>query len=165
MRLLTLFVSCAALTGASQAQSPDQMLDPVDLSSPEAAVYSLMRGMYQGNPEMIDQIMLDDAVFRRVIGDGEVRPDGLSAWRDWVGSLEVGAAHEELFGVTSDQFGHMATVWAPFVLTLNGEIVTCGVNTMTLAQIDGDWQIVFGMDTPAPRETCATFKADYLSPK
>ena len=164
MRLLTLFVSCIALTGASQAQAPNQMLDPVDLSSPEAAVYSLMRGMYQASPETIDQVMLDDAVFRRVTGDGQVRPDGLSAWRDWVGSLEVGAAHEELFGVTVNQFGDMATVWAPFVLTLNGEIVTCGVNTMTLARVDGDWQSVFGMDTPAPTETCQTFRATYSAP-
>ena len=165
MRLFALLVYCTALSGTSQAQAPDQMLDPVDLSNPEAAVYSLMRGMYQASPDMIDQVMLDDAFFRRVTGDGQVRPDGLSAWRDWVRSLEVGAAHEELFNVRSDEFGKMATVWAPFVLTLNGEIVNCGVNTMTLARVDGDWQIVFGMDTPAPRETCATFKADYINPK
>lgn len=162
MHLFAFFVACAAFAGTSQAQAPDQMLDPADLSSPEAAVYSLMRGMYQGRPDMIDQVMLDDAIFRRVTGDGQVRQDGLSGWRDWVGSLEVGAAHEELFSVTSDQFGSMATVWAPFVLTLNGEIVNCGVNTMTLAKVESDWQIVFGMDTPAPRETCPTFKAGYL---
>lgn len=161
MRPLIAIAVSALATGLSSAQSAEDMLGPVDLSTPESAVYSLMRGMYQGNAGMIDQVMLEDGVFRRVLRNGRVSPDGLANWREWVGTLEVGTAHEDLFAVQSEQFGNMATVWAPFVIRVDGEIVNCGVNTMTLAQIEKEWKIVFGMDTPAPLETCDTFKAEY----
>lgn len=163
MRPLIAIALAAMTAGLSSAQSADQMLGPVDLSTPERAVYSLMRGMYQGDADMIDQVMLEDGVFRRVLGDGRVSPDGLENWREWVGTLEVGTAHEDLFEVRSEQFGNMATVWAPFVIRVNGEIVNCGVNTMTLAQSEEEWKIVFGMDTPAPIETCGTFKTEYVA--
>ena len=164
MRLFILSTLMTFMSGLSMAQTADQMLGPVDLSTPESAVYSLMRGMYQGDTDMIDQVMFEDGVFRRALPDGRVTQDGLSDWRTWVGTLEVGDAHEELFEVRTQQFGNMATVWAPFVITVNGTIANCGVNTMTLAQSDDEWRIVFGMDTPAPRESCHTFRASYSAP-
>ena len=164
MRLFILSTLMTFMSGLSMAQTADQMLGPVDLSTPESAVYSLMRGMYQGDTDMIDQVMFEDGVFRRALPDGRVTQDGLSDWRTWVGTLEVGDAHEELFEVRTQQFGNMATVWAPFVITVNGTIANCGVNTMTLAQTDDEWRIVFGMDTPAPRESCHTFRANYSAP-
>ena len=163
MRYPFLLAATAFAACISTAQTAEEMLSPVDLSTPEDAVYSLMRGMYQGDAEMIDNVMLEDGVFRRVVADGQVTPDGLDNWRDWVSTLDVGAAHEELFAVTSETFGNMATVWAPFIIRVNGTIVNCGVNTMTLAQVDEDWKIVFGMDTPAARDTCETFKSAYLT--
>lgn len=163
MRLLAIITALTLSACASQAQSPDEMLAPIDLSTPEGAVYSMMRAMYQGDAEMVDQVFLEDAALRRVTSEGELRPDGLERWRDWVGTLEVGTAHEELFGVTSEQLGNLATVWAPFVIRVNGEIVGCGVNTLTLARPEGDWRIVFGMDTGEPKDTCATFEARYLT--
>ena len=164
MRLFILSTLMTFMSGLSMAQTADQMLGPVDLSTPESAVYSLMRGMYQGDTDMIDQVMFEDGVFRRALPDGRVTQDGLSDWRTWVGTLEVGDAHEELFEVRTRQFGNMATVWAPFVITVNGTIANCGVNTMTLAQSDDEWRIVFGMDTPTPRESCHTFRASYSAP-
>lgn len=164
MRLLIFTILFACLPHLSAAQTADQMLGPVDLTTPENAVYSLMRGMYQGDTDMIDQVMLEDGVFRRALPDGQVTQDGLSNWKSWVGTLEIGTAHEELFSVDSLQYGNMATVWAPFVISVNGRIANCGVNTMTLANTDGDWKIVFGMDTPAPKDSCHSFKATYSKP-
>lgn len=164
MRLFILSTVFVIASGVSTAQSADEMLGPVDLSTPKGAVYSLMRGMYQGDPDMIDRVMLEDGVFRRALPDGRITQDGLPDWRTWVGTLEVGTAHEELFEVRTQQFGNMATVWAPFVIRVNGAIANCGVNTMTLAQTGGEWKIVFGMDTPAPGDTCHSFKATYSAP-
>ncbi|GAB5456333.1 MAG: hypothetical protein Hens2KO_25620 [Henriciella sp.] len=164
MRVIVLTALLACTSGLSAAQTAEEMLGPVDLSTPESAVFSLMRGMYQGDTDMIDRVMLEDGVFRRVLPDGRVSQDGLPDWKEWVGTLEVGAAHEDLFAVRTEQFGNMATVWAPFVISVNGEIANCGVNTMTLAQTQGEWKIVFGMDTPAPKDTCHTFKATYPAP-
>lgn len=167
---LALSVFSLALAGCAHADPPgpaaiepmdDAMMAPLDLSTPEAAVHSMMRAMYQGDAGMVDQVFLDGAQLRRVRSDGEVRPDGLSRWRDWVGTLDPGQAHEELFAVTSEQFGNLATVWAPFIVSVDGAVVGCGVNTLTLARTDETWRIVFGMDTGEPADTCGDFKTRY----
>ena len=158
---LALLSSLFFLAAGAHAQTAEEMLAPIDLSSPEASVFSMMRAMYQGDADMVDQVFLDTASLRRVTHEGEIRPNGLQNWRDWVGSLEVGAAHERLFGVQSQQFGKLATVWAPFTIHLNGDLVGCGVNTMTLTEVDGAWRVIYGMDTGAPKETCADFEAEY----
>lgn len=167
---MKLVVSSAAaliltsLTSLAFADGDDaQMLTPIDLSTPEMTAYSMMRAMYQGDADLVDQVFTSDAQLRRVTSEGELRPDGLQRWRDWVGTLEVGDAHEELFGVTSETFGNLATVWAPFTITFKGEMVGCGINQLTLAKIDENWRVVFGMDTQAPKDSCDTFKADYLA--
>lgn len=151
-------LACAAIS--AEAQTAEEMLAPIDLSTPEAAVYSMMRAMYQGDAEMVDQIFLESAILRRVTAEGEIRPDGLQRWRNWVDTLEIGAAHERLYDVRSEQYGKLATVWAPFTIEVNGELVGCGVNTMTLTEQDGAWRVIYGMDTNAPKETCETFEAE-----
>ena len=165
---LAIILTCVTMASCAHADVPsanptDPMRAAIDLSTPENTAYSMMRAMYQGDAEMIDQIFLDGAELRRVRGDGDVRPDGLARWRDWVGTLDVGQAHEELFAVTSQQQGPLATVWAPFLVSVDGALVGCGVNTLTLAQVDGDWRVIFGMDTGEPADTCPGFKARYLA--
>ena len=158
---LALLSSFALFAAAAHAQSAEDMLAPIDLSTPEAAVFSMMRAMYQGDADMVDQVFLETASLRRVTHEGDVRPDGLQRWRDWVGTLDEGAAHERLFGVQTEQFGKLATVWAPFTIHLNGDLVGCGVNTMTLTETEGAWRVIYGMDTSVPKDTCPDFEAKY----
>ena len=158
---LLLALSVSSASADPDAPHPDMLL-PIDLSTPEATAHSMMRAMYQGDAHMVDQVFIDGAQLRRVTTDGEIRPDGLQRWRDWVGSLQPGDAYEELFAVSSQQLGSLATVWAPFLVTYEGELVGCGVNQLTLAYAGGDWRVVFGMDTSEPKDTCDDFKVRYL---
>ena len=164
---MILMAVSACASGADPIPIPSneapEMTAPIDLSPPEATVYSMMRAMYQGDTDMVDQAFLDTATLRRVTIEGEVRPDGLQRWRDWVGTLDQGDAYEELFAVRSEQFGPLASVWAPFVIRYQGELIGCGVNQLTLAQVEGDWRVVFAMDTSEPKETCGEFKARFLA--
>ncbi|MEO0466294.1 MAG: hypothetical protein AAF216_07105 [Pseudomonadota bacterium] len=154
----------ACAYGSASVAEPLDMTAPIDLSTPEAAVYSMIRAMYQGDGEMVDQIFLPGAELRRVSADGEVRPDAFQRWRDWVAGLEVGHAHEELFDVTTEEFGHLATVWAPFVISVGGELAGCGVNTLTLTKVDGDWRVIFAMDSQAPEGTCEELRKAHAAP-
>ena len=85
--LLAPLVSLASLLapGAAGEDAAPDMLAPIDLSSPEATAYSMMRAMYQGAASMVDQVFADGATLRRVTDAGDLRPDGLRRWRDWVG--------------------------------------------------------------------------------
>jgi len=169
---LTLLMACSP-SAPKQARSlaaksitmppPDYAHAPLDLSSPEAAAYAMMIAMYQGDAARIDQIFRDGAALQRVEIDGNVMGDGLERWRNWVSTLELGQAHEEIFAVEVQEFGNLASVWAPFVITFNGEIAGCGINQLSMARQNESWQVVSGMDIPAPKDTCENFKADYLA--
>jgi len=157
--------ACAADTPsiAVTDPSPDYATAPLDLSTPEAAAYSMMIAMYRGDAGMVDNIFLEGATLRRVKADGSVEHDGLQRWRDWVSTLETGQAYEEIFGLKTQQFENLATVWAPFVITFKGEIAGCGVNQLSMVRTQGDWRVVSGMDTQAPKESCPAFKETYLA--
>ncbi len=150
---------------AAQAETPYVMPGleaPLDLSTPEEAVRTMFRAMYLGDAELVDKVFLPDAQLRRVSNTGEIRPDGLQAWRDWVGAQSPGDAVEEIFEIEVQETGQLASVWAPFVVTYKGAVVGCGVNEFVLAKADDDWRIVLAMDNAAPEGTdCTTFKATY----
>jgi len=151
------------LAGCAHAPAPaaPPMTASLDLSTPEAAAYSMMRAMYQGDAAMVDAVFMEGATLRRVTPEGTLGANGLARWRGWVGGLEVGEANEQIFSLETEQFGDLATVWAPFVLTYKGDIAGCGVNTLTLARVAEGWRIASGMDTAAEKEACAGFRASY----
>lgn len=146
--------------------APDYATAPMDLSTPQGTAYSMMMAMYRGDAQMVDKVFSENGRLSRVKADGTVEPDGLKRWRDWVGTLKTGQAHEEIFGLEVQEFGNLATVWAPFVIRFDGKLVGCGVNQLSMAKDGKSWRIISGMDTPAPSENCETFKEQYIeSPK
>ncbi len=153
-------------TALSSDYNPDYATAPLDLSTPERTAYAVMIAMYRGDVEMIDQVFAPEGVLRRLSPTGEISPNGLEPWRDWVATLSPGQAHEELFDIQVEQFDRLATVWAPFVIRLNDEIVGCGVNQFTMANQSADdapaeWRIIAGIDVQAPKERCAGFRESY----
>jgi len=68
-----------------------------------------------------------------------------------------------MFALEVQEFGKLATVWAPFVIRFDGKIVGCGVNQLSMAKDGEEWRVSSGMDTPAPKESCETFKESYLA--
>lgn len=142
---------------------PDYATAPLDLSTPTATAYSMMIGMYRGDVAMIDQVFAPNATLNRLRADGEVRMNGLTPWRDWVSTLEIGQADEQLFDIEVKQFDRLATVWTPFIIRIDGELRGCGVNHFTMVDLaeDGapsEWRILSGIDEQAPVETCDTFR-------
>jgi hypothetical protein len=144
-------------------QTPDYATAPLDLSTPKAVAHSMMIAMYRGDTDMIDQIFIEGATLNRLSADATIRHNGLAPWREWVATLEVGQAHETLFDIKVEQFNTLATVWAPFVIDVNGKRVGCGVNQFTMAKQNEDWRIVSGIDVQAPKEDCETFRQTYQS--
>lgn len=158
-RILTGIGAGLFMLVASGVSAEDQL---PDLTTPETAVRSLFKAMARGDGALVDQVFADDGQLRRITNEGALRADGLPRWREWVDAQEPGDAIEEIFALRVQEFGHLASVWAPFVVTYKGEIAGCGVNEFVLAKSDGDWRIVFGMDTAAaPEVDCASFKESY----
>ena len=155
--------SCTAqLSQSDKSQPPpDYNTAEPDLSTPEGTAYAMMMAMYRGDSELVDRVFHPDGDLHRVRSDGSVQFAERARWQEWVGTLETGYANEEIFNIEVEEFGNLATVWAPFAIWIDGEISGCGVNQLSMAKTDGEWKIISGMDVQAPKDSCESFKADY----
>ena len=123
----------------------------------------MMMAMYRGDAALVDRVFHPKGDLSRIRADGSVKYGGREGWQKWVGTLQKGQANEELFDIKVEQFGNLATVWAPFVISVDGKLVGCGVNQLSMAKQGNDWRIVSGIDVQAPKEDCADFKKNYKS--
>lgn len=149
MRLTGLIM--AALISASSAHAE---------TGPRATVDALFDAMRAGDGAAVLALVNEGAPLARVEKDGSVRDSSFENWASWVDQQTSGDADEQIFDVEVRQFGDLASVWAPFVLTYKGELVGCGVNQFTLAHSDGKWTIIHGVDTQHDGD-CATFRETY----
>ena len=164
---LTLAAACTQsdTQNAPKHQEIDYATAPVDLSSPSASAHAMMIAMYRGDANLIDRVFVDGGTLNRAEADGQLQWDARKNWQNWVASLKIGQVHEEIFDLRVEQYGNLATVWAPFVITVNQNIAGCGVNQLTMinqgTRTDPKWRIVTAIDTQAPKESCAVFKETY----
>ena len=129
---------------------------------PEATIYQLFDHMRAGDGAGIRALVEDGASLDRVTKAGELRKSKFDNWINWVDQQNEGDADEQIFDVVVQEFGGIATVWAPFIIHYKGDLVGCGVNQFTLAKKDDGWRIIHGIDT-AHDGDCATFKESYAS--
>ncbi len=164
LSFLSCLLACSATTESKKTEliSPDYATADIDMTTPEGTAYAMMIAMYRGDTELVDRVFLENGDLTRVKADGTVKYGGRKGWQDWVGALKVGQANEELFAIRTEQFGNLATVWAPFVISFNDKIVGCGVNQLSMAKSDGEWRIISGVDVQAPRDECSAFQKSYI---
>jgi hypothetical protein len=127
-------------------------------ATPKQVINQVFDAMRAGNGDAIRALVVEGASLDRVTAKGELSQSGFERWIGWVDKQSAGDADEQIFAVKTQEFGGLATVWAPFILQYKGELVGCGVNQFTLAKQQGDWKIVHGIDT-AHDGDCSQFKS------
>jgi len=144
-------ILCAALAlGLSLPVGAND--DPVSLVS------NLFDAMRAGDGDAIRAMVLPGAKLDRLKKDGAIHQGTFEKWATWVDTLEPGQADEQIFGVKLLQASDdLATVWAPFQVSFDGEMVGCGVNQFTMARSEGRWKILYGIDQPTG-EDCTKFR-------
>jgi len=128
--------------------------------TPREVVDALFDAMRSGDGDAVREQIADNAALARVQANGNVRASSFNDWADWVDAQNQGDADEQIFDVTVNQSGNLASVWAPFILHYKGDLVGCGVNQFTLARTGGTWTIIHGIDTQDDGD-CSTFKERY----
>lgn len=127
--------------------------------SAQDTVVKLFDGMRAGDGDAIRALVLPEARLDRLKADGTLHQSTFERWASWVDTLESGQADEQIFGVKTVAYSkELATVWAPFVVSLDGEVKGCGVNQFTLAHTAEGWRILYGIDKPTD-EDCTAFRA------
>lgn len=149
-----LLITALALTSAALAPRAHAQ------ETPREVVDALFDAMRAGDGEAVRDQVTDDAPLARVEANGNVRASSFNDWANWVDVQNQGDADEQIFDVTVNQSGNLASVWAPFILHYKGELVGCGVNQFTLARTGQTWTIIHGIDTQDDGD-CSTFKTRY----
>jgi len=76
-----------------------------------------------------------------------IKTESVSDFCRIIGSLPKGAADEQIVFKDIKVDGAMASVWAPFKLYFNGSFYSCGVNSIQMANLNGQWKIQYIIDT------------------
>lgn len=128
---------------------------------PTDVVTKLFDAMRAGDGDGIRALVVPDARLDRLKKDGTIHQGTFEKWAAWVDTLSPGQADEQVFGVQVLQASDdLATVWAPFQVSFDGEMVGCGVNQFTLAHEASGWRILYGIDQPTG-EDCIKFREKF----
>lgn len=80
-------------------------------------------------------------------GKTTIVTETVSSFARSIASLPKGMADEQVEFERIQIDGHMAAVWAPFNLFLNGKFYSCGVNNIQLVRLNNEWKIQYILDT------------------
>jgi hypothetical protein len=135
--LLTLF------TAKAQAQTAED--------SVRMTITRLFEGMRKGDSAAIRAAFAPGAVLQSVLG---AKGGGTRIVTEPVDSFvtSVGRPHKEVWderikfdGIKID--GPMAAVWTPYEFYVDDKFSHCGVDAYNLARINGEWKIIYLVDT------------------
>ena len=117
-----------------------------------AVVDQIFDAMRAGDSETISALILPEALLDRISPNKPIEHGVVSDWTNWVGTLKPGQADEQIFDVTINVEGPLATVWAPFTIAIDGVMKSCGVNHFTLVKVAEGWKVAYLIDTHTPEK-------------
>lgn len=138
-----------AMTFESKAQSDEEAV--------KAVIMSLFDGMRAKNSEQIANAFSKDAIMQTIQNKPEGTVIGSNSVSDFAKSIGNVPSDrnldERLTGWVINVDANMATAWTPYQFFVNDEFSHCGVNSFQLVKINGDWKIVYIIDTRR-KEAC-----------
>lgn len=145
--LVVLIISIAVNTNAQES----------DKEAIEAVITTIFDGMRAGDSAMVASHVLRDAPMNSVYTnrDGEVvRANGsLNRWLESIGTPHDEIYDEQISSIDIRIDGDLASVWTPYKFYVGENFSHCGVNSIQMAKIEGEWKIIYLVDTRR-RENC-----------
>lgn len=126
-----------------------------DTVAVRAAVEAIFNAMRAGDSESLKLYILPEAPLDRISPNKPIEHGTVAQWVDWVATLKPGQADEQVFDLVVNVEGPLATVWAPFTISIDGVLTSCGVNHFTFVKTDEVWKVAYLIDTHTP-EKCLT---------
>jgi len=143
MKTFLLSLSIILLTQAVRAQSTED--------SVKATVNRLFAAMKESDGKKLASTFSDSAVLQTISknkkGETVVLNEQVNDFSGSVGKLPVGDADERIVFETIKVDGPLAMVWAPYQFWYKGKFSHCGVDVFQLVRMQGEWKIVYLIDT------------------
>lgn len=144
MKKITAFILLLCICSMfGYAQTPSDSI--------RAVIDQLFAGMREGDTVKVKASFSETAFLqtfsRTKEGKVEITTDKVSDFCRAIASMPKGAADERVTYKDIKIDGSMASVWAPFKLYFNGNFYSCGVNSIQMARLNGEWKIQYIIDT------------------
>jgi Putative lumazine-binding len=143
MNKTILLITMVMLSAGIQAQSTED--------SVKATVNRLFAAMKESDGKKLASTFSDSAVLQTISrnkkGETVVLNEGVGEFAESVGKLPVGDADERIVFETVKVDGPLAMVWAPYQFWYKGKFSHCGVDVFQLVRMQGEWKIVYLIDT------------------
>ncbi|MCO4797809.1 MAG: hypothetical protein KC484_01235 [Colwelliaceae bacterium] len=127
--LLTFTFNCFAFENS-------QVMTPIN---------NMFDAMREHNGKKLLQQFTEEAILERVNKKNEVKKSDLSKFAEFV---DKSPKHldEQLFNITIQESGNLASAWTPFAFYLDGKLSHCGINSFQLIKQNEQWKIRYLMD-------------------
>ena len=144
MKKITLSLFIFLITGVQiNAQTPEREV--------QAVIETLFDGMRAGDSSMVASAFTRDAVMQTVArnqsGEIVVHKGNLNQFLTSVGTPHDDVWDEKIGGYEIKIDGELASVWTPYKFYVGDNFSHCGVNSFQLAKLEGQWKIIYIIDT------------------
>jgi hypothetical protein len=123
----------------------------------EAVITTIFDGMRAGDSSMVASKVLRDAPMNSVYTNQEgevVRAIGsLDRWLNAIGTPHDEIWDEQISSIDIRIDGDLASVWTPYKFFVGENFSHCGVNSIQMAKLEGEWKIIHIVDTRR-RDNC-----------
>ena len=118
----------------------------------KSAIDTFFEGFHKQDSLMIRQVVSNDIMMQSIgknrEGEVNVRKQDFSKFLKSIVSIPEDKTFEEkLLDYTIKVDGNMANAWTPYEFWFNGEFSHCGVNSFQLFKDNGQWKIIYLIDT------------------
>lgn len=141
MRLLWLLLTLISLKTYAQT----------DQDAVKATIKNLFNGMRQSDSALMSSAFAPGAILQTIVktkeGKTEVRSEAAEKFISMVSKPHEEVYDERIKFETVKIDGDLAAVWTPYKFYLGDKMLHCGVNSFQLVKIDGNWKIVYLVDT------------------
>lgn len=141
--IILLVVGMLAITLPAGAQTMEDEIKQV--------INTMFDGMRTGDSAMVAGAFLRTATMQTITKNQEgeviIHTGSLQPFLNAVGSPHDKVWDERLSGMDIKVDGDLASVWAPYAFYLGDIFSHCGVNSFQMGRINGDWKIIYIVDT------------------
>ncbi len=132
-------ISFTLLTAGLSSQAPCHgAQDPAVAVT--AAVQKVFDAMATKDTDALIKAFLPDARLVSIQPDGKVASTAASEWNARIGTIPE-TLLERMWSPKVMVDGRMATLWAPYDFHRGGKFSHCGVDSVTLVQVEGEWKL------------------------
>ncbi|MEG9326576.1 nuclear transport factor 2 family protein [Salinimicrobium catena] len=148
--LLSLLFFCLTFTISAQNSSEEEAI--------KKTVDTFFEGFHARDSVIMKSVLADDVVVQTIgkakSGEIKLHQEDIHKVLNGIVSIPLETSFKEVlldYQIKID--GNMANAWTPYLFFLNETFSHCGVNNFQLFKENGDWKIIYLIDTRR-REGC-----------